>query len=439
MDKHNTVTPKTARVKESFSLKNATIFGGANLLADYAEAVGLEGLFARHLGFAKAPNADYPMDKSMTAFVLATALGHERIFHLAGLEDDPLLRIKMGWDKLPDYTTYYHDIHRFDTREKVDSLRPALAAVAGRTMDKHCILDFDSTVETVYGSQEGAAAGYNKDKPGRPSLHPLLVFDGLSQALLNGRLREGTAGSATGFKDFLHQTLALYSGVTVDYIRLDAGFAGEEVYAEAEEHAKKGYVAKIRQFPGLMEKAALFPWRRVEYTDYIVEVKSFTYQAGDWTKPRRIVMVRYREADGWEQDGQLRLVELDWHTAAMVTNLDWAEEDVWRFYNQRCAQENYIKEMKDGFGMDRIPTAGFTANEATMLLKGIAYNLVLGFRAELGTPRFRRMTVARLRRELLLIAAVVVRHARRIFLKLAAGFRWREDYLLMRRRLEALT
>ncbi|MCL6613277.1 MAG: transposase [Firmicutes bacterium] len=83
--------------------------------------------------------------------------------------------------------------------------------------------------------------------------------------------------------------------------------------------------------------------------------------------------------------------------------------------------------------------AGFTANEAMMPLKGIACNLVLGFRTEVGTPRFRRMTVARLRRELLLIAAVLVRHARRIFLKLAAGFRWREDYLLMRRRLEALT
>lgn len=220
-----------------------------------------------------------------------------------------------------------HDIHRFDTQEKVESLRPVLAAVAGRTMDKRCLLDFDSTVETVYGSQEGAAAGYNKDRPGRPSLHPLLVFDGLSRALLNGRLREGTAGSATGFKAFLHQTLALYPGVTVDYIRLDAGFAGEEVYAEAEEHARKGYVAKIRQFSALMEKAVLFPWRRVEYTDYIVEVKSFTYRAGDWSKPRRIVMVRYREADGQEQDGQMRLAELDRHTAAMVTKRRSARPD----------------------------------------------------------------------------------------------------------------
>ncbi len=54
----------------------------------------------------------------------------------------------------------------------------------------------------------------------------------------------------------------------------------------------------------------------------------------------------------------------------------------------------------------------------------------MGFRAEAGTPRFRRMSVARLRRELLLIAAVVVRHARQIFLKLAAEFRWWGDYLL---------
>ena len=437
MNKHNTETTKTARVKESFTLKNATIFGGANILADYAEVAGLEGLFARHLDIEKAPNADYPMDKSMAALVLAMALGHERIFHLTGLEDDPLLQLKMGWDKLPDHTTFYHDLHRFDSPGKVDSLRPVLAAAAKRVLDTPRILDFDSTVETVYGSQEGAAVGYNKAKQGRASYHPILVFEGKSQAMLNGELREGNTGSANGFKEFLHETLALNPGA-VDFMRLDAGFAGEEVYAEAEEHAKQGYVAKIRQFQALMEKAKLFPWRRVEFTDYIVEVKSFMYRADGWSKARRIVMVRYREADGQEQDGQMRLAELDWHTAALLTGLDWPEEDVWHFYNQRCSEENYIKEMKDGFGMDQIPTASFTANHAMLLLKGIAYNLILAMRKEIGTPRFARMNVARLRRELLSIAAVVVRHARQIFLKLAAGFRWREDYLLMRRRLEAL-
>ena len=305
-------------------------------------------------------------------------------------------------------------------------------------MDKRCILDFDSTVATVYGSQEGAEIGYNNGKHGRLSYHPILAFDGLSQALLNAELREGNAGSATGFKDFLHRTESQCSGAAVEYIRMDAGFAGEEVYAEAEQHAVKGYVAKIRQFPALLAKARLFPWRRVEFTDFIVEAKSFSYQAGDWSRPRWIVMIRYRPAHLEPQPGQMKLAELDWQQAAMVTNLVWTEEDVWHFYNQRCSQENYIKEMKDGFGMDLIPTGDFNANQAMLLLKGIAYDLVLGLRAETGTARFQRMTAARMRRELLLIPAVVVRHARRICLKLAANFRWREASLLMRQRLDAL-
>ena len=111
-------------------------------------------------------------------------------------------------------------------------------------MDKRCILDFDSTVETVYGSQEGAETGYNNGKHGRLSYHPILAFDGLSQALLNAELREGNAGSATGFKDFLHRTESQCSGAAVEYIRMDAGFAGEEVYAEAEHQAVKGYVVQ---------------------------------------------------------------------------------------------------------------------------------------------------------------------------------------------------
>ena len=81
-------------------------------------------------------------------------------------------------------------------------------------------------------------------------------------------------------------------------------------------------------------------------------------------------MMRYREADGQEQNGQRRLDELDWHTAAMVTGLDWREEDVWHFYNQRCAQENYIKEMKSGFGMDRIPTASGFDGEGWIAISG---------------------------------------------------------------------
>jgi len=33
--------------------------------------------------------------------------------------------------------------------------------------------------------------------------------------------------------------------------------------------------------------------------------------------------------------------------------MDWEPMDIWRFYNQRACLENYIKESKYGFSMDK--------------------------------------------------------------------------------------
>lgn len=64
MHKHNTTTPKPARVKESFTFKNATSFGGANILADYAEAVGLSALLAEHLAVGRRRMPPSPCTKA---------------------------------------------------------------------------------------------------------------------------------------------------------------------------------------------------------------------------------------------------------------------------------------------------------------------------------------------------------------------------------------
>jgi hypothetical protein len=437
MNKNTISTMKPASFSEKFNLRNATSIGGANLLADYAlDVLKLPEIFRDHLSLQKAPNAIYPLADSLTAYTLASAIGMERVFHLKSLENDPLLRAKTGWDKLPDATTFYVDIHRFTRETDVNSLRTVNKEILQRILPEKCILDIDATVETVYGNQEYAAVGYNPTKHGRKSYHPLMFFEGKSQAMVNAVLRGGSVSSSDEFTEAFQQTLAILPEQSrLDYVRVDAGFAGEEIYAQLEANTRKGYVAKIKRFSDLWHHAACFPWRRVEYTDLIVEVKSFLHQAKSWSRPRRIVMVRYHSQEASPIQGQLFQ---DWHTAAMVTNLDWAEEDIWRFYNQRCAQENYIKEMKRGFGMDRIPTQDFLANYAVLLLKGIAYNLVLSMKSEIATYRFSRMTAIRLRRELFQIPAVIVYHARRLILRLMETYRYQTDYLIMRQRLEAL-
>jgi len=438
MVNHNTSTISCTRLREDFSLKNSTHYGGANLLLDYAlQRVNLPVILANNLTISKNNNAKYPLSDTLTTYILGNVLGLGRIFHMEKIENDPLLVTKTRFDKLPDYTLYYQDLNRFNNEIDTKSLLPVLTKLGSRILNRKCILDFDSTVETVYGCQEGAEKGYNHEKPGRLSYHPLLVFDGLSQALLHAKLRNGNSGASSDFKSFFQEVLtSLPPKTKIDYMRFDAGFCGDDIYQIAEKNTRRGYVGKIRLYDDLVQHSEIFPWQRIEYTDYVLETKSFTHQAKSWTIPRRIVMIRYRRVD--DDSAQLKLADLDWHVAALVTQLNWDAEDIWRFYNQRCCQENYIKEMKYGFNIDQIPTDGFYPNYAALLLKGITYNLVLAFRKEIATRRFLKMTINRLRRELLLIPGLIVTHARGFILKLDQSYPWQTDFLVMRRRLESL-
>ncbi len=65
-------------------------------------------------------------------------------------------------------------------------------------------------------------------------------------------------------------------------------------------------------------------------------------QATSWKKPRRVVVIR--KAQMYDDDQSQLLLDTSWHYKAMVTNLEWEPIDIWRFYNQRCCMENYIKE-----------------------------------------------------------------------------------------------
>jgi hypothetical protein len=277
MVNHTTTSLSCTRLNEEFSLNETTHYGGANLLLDYTlDKLKLPTVFERYLSIAKNYNAKYPLTDTLTNYVVANILGSRRIYHMEQLETDPLLLAKTGLAKLPDYTLYYEDLARFQTKEEVQSLDAVLTHMAERSLDLSCILDFDSTVETINGNQEGAAIGYNPSKPGRPSYHPLMVFDGLSQALLHAELRSGNTGSSTGFKTFVNDFLStLPLKTTINYIRFDSGFSGDDIYRIAEQHAAKGYVGKIRLYKDLVEHSEIFPWQRIEYTNYVIEVKSF--------------------------------------------------------------------------------------------------------------------------------------------------------------------
>ena len=64
-------------------------------------------------------------------------------------------------------------------------------------LPERVILDWDATVQTKYGHQEGAARGYNPQKPGRKSFHPLIAVGAGTRLCAAYRFRSGDTVTAT--------------------------------------------------------------------------------------------------------------------------------------------------------------------------------------------------------------------------------------------------
>jgi hypothetical protein len=112
------------KIREEFTLKNATIYGGYNLFSDYVASNVLDRLLEEELGGMKAPWATYHMPMVCRTLIDGYALGLKNIYQFEDIENDPLLSAKHGLDKLPDYTVLNKDLHNhFKSDEDVNRLR----------------------------------------------------------------------------------------------------------------------------------------------------------------------------------------------------------------------------------------------------------------------------------------------------------------------------
>lgn len=430
---NTTKAPKAARVDERFDLNGATPFGGANILFDYAEKIGLNSKLREALGkFEKAANATYPLALTLLVLIFGRALGLMRIAEFTRVENDPLLSIKFGLAKLPDAKILYKDLARLTT-ETTKELAKVARWLAARLLKNEVIVDVDSTVETVYGSLEKAAVGYNPTKHGRASFHPQLAFDGRTRTLLGAELRPGNTTSRTDVLGFLEDTLGnLPPGTKVTAVRADRGYQGEEVFSFLEER-NHPYVIKMKMTERMLKWADTLTYHAIaENGEEILEAASGSYKATSWGKARRVVILRERLLS---DHGQLLFNELTSEYQAIVTSLDWAEEDISAFYNHRCTAETFIKELKDGFGIDQFSSLSFDANQADLWLKAIAYNLILAFQSDLLPDADRTFQVNTLRRWFLCLPGRLVHHARRWYLRLPNLPKLPEKYALFRSRL----
>ena len=204
--------------------------------------------------------------------------------------------------------------------------------------------------------------------------------------------------------------MARYKGqVSRIYFRGDAGFANPEIYDYLEAEGVK-YVIRLATNRVLQERIGHLLTRPLGRPPHEVRryYASFGYQAGSWTKPRRVV------------------AKVEWHPGELcprigfiVTNMSRRAEKVIAFYNKSGTCEQWIKEGKGAINWTRLSCRSFAANAVRLQLHALAYNLG-NFLRTLATPEpIKDWTLTTLKEKLIKIGAKVASHGRYVAFQMA--------------------
>ncbi len=128
---------------------------------------------------------------------------------------------------------------------------------------------------------------------------------------------------------------------------------------------------------------------------------NFTYQAGSWTKARRVVAkVEWRPGELYPRVGFI------------VTNMARPAENVVAFCNKRGACGQWIKEGKGAIRWTRLSCRSFAADAVRLQLHALAYNLG-NFLRTLATPEpIEDWSLTSLKEKPIMIGAKVISHGR---------------------------
>jgi hypothetical protein len=390
-----------------------------------------ERLHALFGDIKSGPQVVYGMAEQLRLLIDAQALGQQRVFGLERLAQDPLF-VHLCGGSVPSLDTVYRDLDRLGALDlaRLDALVAEQGLWKRQLREQHVVhLDIDTTVEPLFGHQEGALPGPNPRYHGRPSYHPILCRLAETRTCLGALLRPGNtalgADDVTYFRVLVRRVKQALKRDQLLRVRIDAaGDCTDLMGAIAQEGAH--FLTKARLTRDLV--AAIFAhkdWRTVIEDDdgsparQIADIPFARVVWQDAGLAVRVIAVRTLEKTSGKQ---VQLWDdLDYTLKVYLTN-DFDHDGDWlaRDYEGRAGIEPLIGEFKHHLGIGAVPTGSLNANHAMLLVKLLTYNLLRRF-VHLRAPHLGAWHLPWLRAALLCVPARLVRSGRRLLLRLAAG------------------
>lgn len=433
----------------SFSDKNITPWGGMSLMKRMLDRMSFDSALKDFGLPTPASNRGYSPAQLISQLMISIWCGANRYEHTEITRMDDVLRRIFGFTRMAGHRAISRFFGKFDQSLSQKVFDNFFTWFFKSININYVTLDLDSTVITRYGNnQEGATKGYNPNKKGRASHHPLMAFVADTEMVANFWLRPGSTHSANNVSGFLDNTLERLGNINCSLIRADSGFAGNDFFVKLEKQ-NLNYIIALPMMQTLQRQLASstgwWPLDSIEgqregkfgeNSGKGIELCCFEWQANSWSKSRRVIAVRQNikvreEIQKRALGKQLSLFTEDdeqfgkYRYGAMVTDLKLSALEIWRLYRGRANCENRIKELKYDFGSDSFNQKNFFATEATLSTAIMAFNFMSLFRKTL-IKGATNQTLKTLRYKLFAIPGYVTNSGRRQTLNLALALKRRE-------------
>jgi hypothetical protein len=429
------------RIDPAFDDDRLVPDAGLILPATLAHHLGLGALVDEHLDLGERVGRAHVGDKVLT-LVMSALAGGDHIDHVDALRAGDTGRV-LGFRVKAASTvgtflrclTWGH-VRQLD-RVGRELLRRAWEAGAGPG-DAPFTIDLDSTVCETYGLHKQGASAHTRT--GARGYHPLLAVAAGTGDVLMARLREGQAGGGRGASGFLAETVSRvrHAGATGPLtLRADSGFYIGSVARTCRRLGVR-YSITVRQHRALRERIEAIPeeaWRPIPYwMDGGADVAETTWTPFADRKgavPVRLIVRRVRPTPG----SQLSLfTTYDHH--AFITDRDGDTLDLEADHRRHAEVENAIRDLKEGTGLNHLPSGRFSANAAWLAVAVMAHDLAR-WTARIGLGEG-IVTTRTVRRRYLGLPGRLTRSARRVTLHLPARWPWAERFLAGLARIRAI-
>ena len=352
-------------------------FGGLLPLIKFMDLIDFQEIFDSTY---KAPSREPKLGhcSMVTGLLMLLFIGFNRIWHFSYLRLDAMLCGLFRVTCLPVASTFWRYVNSLGINQGqsllklMAKLRERVWQVCGLSYYRVC-LDIDTTVETVFGDQQGAKKGHNTKHRGKKGFRPILCFIEQSREYLLGKFRRGETISGQETAAFIAQIKdQLPNCVKQVLIRADAEFQSSESVHECINAGYSFIIANKRCDPPFDSQLWYQPYKRQPY-----EFNSCLYQPKGWLEPVRFVAMRMPKERKIVKDQyvQCELFEDNrYKYRIFCTDLGQKAHKVIAQYDKRADVENLVGESKRE-GLDAIPSSRFKNNYAFFQIVMLAYNI----------------------------------------------------------------